>query len=887
MELFHHFAFTLKHRNIALSQELELKHIPLIVYHETALVREKIMISLSRNHPFLKKMRKDPLVKQVVIAFLKKENEDESTFKLQGADDIDQLESLYPIALLANINKINSEYFNDHKLDIEITDRVKLSRIELEEVEKYHLKKLVYADATKLVSQPGDGHAYPMLKSMYYSIKKKIEEKGLLSKHAEFFQSEPKSYEEWADKFIVELKLIDEERFKWIQSEDVVEKFNQILEAYLSSAMVEWQIEEELNERMRVAFSVKKQRDKIMLRLRSLRRALNMLQKEQFELAKSQREAFSSNATASITPDAEEAIEGAEQAKEEEDETSIEARLNQLQMKPETRAELSKLIKQQQAGLMTGPEAHHLKNHLEWILSLPWERKAEYQPVKLKALKDKLDQEHAGLKEVKERMLEYMATRELSQRPQASILCLAGPPGVGKTTLARAIAESLNKPFVRIALGGMHDESDIRGHRRTYVAAIPGRVIYALKQAKVKDPVILLDEIDKMGADRRGSPEAALLEVLDPEQNHEFRDHYLELPVDLSEALFICTANQISNLSPPLRDRLEIVELSGYRLSEKLHIAKQYLLPKQLEKHGLQGDQIKITDDLLKLIVNRYTKEAGVRQLDRAMAKLCRKLAKATLEEKEAKDALKESVATEGIESTSNTLTTEAGVQIKAEAQIEVPPQEASQAIYWTLSQEQVYQLLGAPSYDQEERIQIDRCGISNGLAWTSVGGEVLNIECVAVKGKGALQLTGQMGSVMQESAKAALSALRADASKWCIDDLRFSEQDFHIHIPEGATPKDGPSAGVTIYTALASLLSQRKFKSNFAMSGECTISGRVLAVGGLKEKILAAKRYEIDHLVLPHSNRDYVLSQDQEILEGVTFYWVKDLYEAAHLALA
>ncbi len=841
-----------------MSQELELKHIPIIIYHEAALVKEKIMISLTRNHPLLKKIRQDnQSVKQVIIAFLKKEAEEGEEFKLQSADDVDRLDRLYPIALLANITKINSEYFNDHKIDIEITNRVTLRQIEIEEIEKYQSKKIVYADAQIVESSSSIDMSFA--KTMYYAIKTKIEEKGLLSKHSEYFQSEPKNYEEWLDKFVVELKLIAEEKFQWIQAIDLTSRFNLVLDAYLSAAMVEWQIEEELAERMRVAFSVKRQREKVMLRMRYLRRSLAMLQKEQSEINKAQREAL--NAPVDNDPEEENTGEAVVKEDQEVEEDSVTARLNKLQMKPETRTELNKLIKQQQSGFMTGPESHHLKNHLEWILSLPWEKKADYQPLKLNILKQKLDQEHAGLNEVKERMLEYMATRELSQKPQASILCLAGPPGVGKTTLARAIAEALNKPFVRIALGGMHDESDIRGHRRTYVAAIPGRVIYALKQAKVKDPVILLDEIDKMGADRRGSPEAALLEVLDPEQNHEFRDHYLELAVDLSEALFICTANQLSNLSPPLRDRLEIVELTGYRLSEKINIAKQYLLPKQLEKHGLNSDQIKINDDLLKTLIHRYTKEAGVRQLDRAMAKLCRKLAKATLEAKENQ------------------------VQ-PIETQDQATETQDHPLIEWTLSQEQMFQLLGAPTYDKEEKIHIDRCGISNGLAWTSVGGEVLNIECVAVKGKGNLQLTGQMGSVMQESARAALSALRVDAHRWGIDDQLFSEQDFHIHIPEGATPKDGPSAGVTIYTALASLLTKRKFKDNFAMSGECTISGRVLAVGGLKEKILAAKRYEINHLILPYSNRDYILSQEKEITDDIHFYWVKDLFEAASLAL-
>jgi ATP-dependent Lon protease len=550
----------------------------------------------------------------------------------------------------------------------------------------------------------------------------------------------------------------------------------------------------------------------------------------------------------------------------EESEGALRDRLKALKMPEEVRLEVRRALQKFESGPPIGPEQHTLKSFLEVVAELPWERrssdlnqtgnetqgKGEPQPSvvhNLEGVRVALDEAHEGLGEVKERVLEHLAVSQLTGEPQGSVLCLSGPPGVGKTSLVKQIAHALGRPFVRISLGGVEDQAAIRGHRRTYVGAMPGRICDALRQAKVKDPVILLDELDKLGESHRGSPQAALLEVLDPEQNSTFNDHYLELPLDLSEVMFVCTVNNPRALSGPLKDRLEMVELKGYTTHEKIKIAREHLLPRNLTSHGLTAEALTLSDDVLKAIIERYTKEAGVRQLERALSRLCRKLALTTV-------------------------STPVG---------ELTPR-------WALTEDELSTHLGVAKYRPEGVRALSEPGLAHGLAWTAVGGAVLHIESAHYPGKGELKLTGQLGDVMRESAQTALTALRvrrgAELSTMS-PPIDLSRTDLHVHLPEGATPKDGPSAGVTLYCALYSLLSGRPLRADVAMSGECTLQGRVLAVGGLQEKLLAAQREGMKRVILPKQTQEEVLSFEPEVRGALELVWVNTADEALEAALA
>ncbi len=494
---------------------------------------------------------------------------------------------------------------------------------------------------------------------------------------------------------------------------------------------------------------------------------------------------------------------------------------------------------------MNQMQAEHgvIRNYLELIASLPWSKKAESN-VDIEKVSEKLDADHFGLGDVKKRLLEHLAVLKVTGNTKATILCLFGPPGVGKTSLGQSIADALGRPFVRVALGGVRDEAEIRGHRRTYVGALPGRILHALKTAKVKNPVFLLDEIDKMGQGWGGSPEHALLEVLDPEQNKTFQDHYLELPFDLSEVLFICTANQIDGLSAPLRDRLEIIELSGYTLDEKFQIARKHLIPKALKEHGIAPEMLSITDDALRIMAGSYTREAGVRQMERQITKLCRSLV----------------------------LELEQHPEMKAD---KVLVDEKSLAKY-----------LGKIKFFDEIAERTSVPGVATGLAWTPVGGSILFIETSRMRGKGHIEITGQLGDVMKESARAALSYVRSNAEKLGVDPEFLDKQDVHIHIPAGAVPKDGPSAGVTMFTALTSLLTGTKVRSDTAMTGEATLRGRVLPVGGIKEKVLAAHRAGIKRVILPKKNERDLEDVPEEAKKDLTFFFAEDMSEVLAAAL-
>jgi ATP-dependent Lon protease len=556
----------------------------------------------------------------------------------------------------------------------------------------------------------------------------------------------------------------------------------------------------------------------------------------QSEVGKNQREYFLREQMKAIQK---ELGEGDDQTKEiEELQEKIEAAGMPEPVKKEAIRELDRLSKMPVAAA----EYTVSRTYLDWLVALPWNKRTE-EVIDLPKTKTTLDHDHSGLEKAKDRILEYLAVRKLNPEVKGPILCFVGPPGVGKTSLARSIAESLGRKFVRVSLGGMRDEAEIRGHRRTYIGALPGQVIQGLRRAESKNPVFILDEIDKLGSDFRGDPSSALLEVLDPEQNNTFRDHYLDVPFDLSEVLFITTANVLDPVPPPLRDRMEVLEIAGYTEEEKLAIATDHLVDKQVKNHGLTSDYIQFTPDALRTVIRGYTREAGVRNLEREIGSLCRKVARRRAEGNE--------------------------------SPIVVTP-------------DVVQEMLGAPKFlDEEMEERTKDPGVAIGLAWTPTGGEVLFIEASKMAGTGSLTLTGQLGDVMKESARAALSWLRAHAKEYNIDPDFFTKAEMHVHVPSGAIPKDGPSAGVTMATAMASELTGRPVRGDLAMTGEITLSGRVLPIGGVKEKVLAARRLGIHEVILPKQNAKNV-NEDltPELRKDLVVHLVSTIDEVLALAL-
>lgn len=485
-------------------------------------------------------------------------------------------------------------------------------------------------------------------------------------------------------------------------------------------------------------------------------------------------------------------------------------------------------------------ESSVIRNYIEWLVSLPWHEETE-DNLDVNRAEKVLDEDHYGLEKVKERVLEYLAVQKLTQTIKGPILCLAGPPGVGKTSLAKSIARSINRKFVRISLGGIRDEAEIRGHRRTYIGAMPGRIIQGMKRAETINPVFLLDEIDKMASDFRGDPSSAMLEVLDPEQNGTFSDHFIEENYDLSKVMFVATANNISNIPGPLRDRMEIITIAGYTEVEKVHIAKEHLLPKQIKENGLKKGQLQLRDDALLKLIRRYTREAGVRGLERELASLCRKAAK---------------------------------IIVSGDKQRVV------------VTEKQLEDLLGRPKFRYGRAELENQIGAATGLAYTTAGGDTLSIEVSIYPGKGNLTLTGKLGDVMKESAQAAFSYIRSRAKELKIDSDFVEKNDIHIHVPEGATPKDGPSAGITMATALVSALTGRAVRKEVGMTGEITLRGRVLPIGGLKEKSLSAHRAGLTKIIIPDQNEKDLEDIPDSIKEGLTFVPVKHLDEVLEQAL-
>ena len=506
------------------------------------------------------------------------------------------------------------------------------------------------------------------------------------------------------------------------------------------------------------------------------------------------------------------------------DAQEYEKKLEELQASDEVKKRIKKEIQRFRGIAGNSSESTVSRGYIETLLELPWD-KTSVDNQDLTHAQEILDEDHYGLEKVKERVIEFLAVRNLTGKGESPILCLVGPPGTGKTSIARSIARALDKKYVRISLGGVRDEAEIRGHRRTYVGALPGRIVSGLRTAGVKNPLMLLDEIDKMSSDYKGDTASALLEVLDAEQNSKFRDHYVELPVDLSEVLFIASANSLSDIPGPLRDRMEIIEVSSYTENEKLHIAKDHLIAKQLKKNGVNEKQLKISDKALREVIAFYTREAGVRGLERRLGEICRKAARRIYEGE-----------TEKIRVSGNNLE----------------------------------EFLGKPKYREDKKNKKDEIGIVRGLAWTSVGGVTLEIEVNVLPGKGELVLTGKLGDVMKESARAGISYIRSISSDYGIDPEFFTKHDIHVHIPEGAVPKDGPSAGITMALAILSAITERPVRADIAMTGEITIRGRVLPIGGLKEKLLAAKNAGMKTVCIPKDNERDLSELSEEITEGM-----------------
>ena len=557
----------------------------------------------------------------------------------------------------------------------------------------------------------------------------------------------------------------------------------------------------------------------------------------------------------------------------EKDEFKIEIQAieKQIKTKPMSKEAKEKATKELKKLKMMSPmsaEATVVRNYIDWLVSLPWGTYTEDQ-YDLKGAHDILEEDHYGLDEVKERILEYLAVRSLTDASKGQILCFAGPPGVGKTSLAKSIARSLNKKFVRASMGGVRDEAEIRGHRRTYVGALPGKIIQSLKKAESSNPVFLLDEVDKMSMDFRGDPSSALLEVLDPEQNSTFGDHYLEVDYDISKVMFVLTANNLGNIPRPLLDRMEVIHISGYTEDEKFHIARRYLIAKQMELHGLKEGDLIITDDTVRELIRNYTREAGVRNLERTVATLCRKAAKKIVDQRSE------------IAAAAGETTTKKSKKADAEKEAKHPK------IVVTLEASDLEELLGPPKFTAQMAEQHNEIGLTNGLAYTEAGGDMLQIEVSVVPGKGNIKITGKLGDVMQESASTAMSYVRSRVEALGIDKDFHTNLDIHLHVPEGAVPKDGPSAGITMATAITSALTKIPVKRDVAMTGEITLRGRVLPIGGLKEKLLAARIGGIKTVLIPKQNVPDLKKVPKEVTKGMQIIPVEHADQVLRIALA
>ena len=625
---------------------------------------------------------------------------------------------------------------------------------------------------------------------------------GKISRETALQIMEQTDLQKMVDQIAVNIPVFYEEKQKLLEAVDLTERFEQ-LSVLLENEIQVMNIKTEIQEKVKARVD-KNQREYI------LREQLKVIREELGE----------------DTTGAE-----ADHFQEEAD---------KLEASDEVKERIEKEIERFKNAGNNSAESSVIRGYIETLLELPWDKES-VDNMDLANAREILDEDHYGLEKVKERVLEFLAVRALTKKGDSPIICLVGPPGTGKTSIARSIARALDKKYVRICLGGVRDEAEIRGHRRTYIGAMPGRIANGMKQAGVKNPLMLLDEIDKVSSDYKGDTSSALLEVLDSEQNNKFRDHYVELPLDLSEVLFIATANDVQTIPRPLLDRMELIEVSSYTENEKLHIAKEHLLEKQIEKNGLSGYDFSITDKAMKKLISSYTREAGVRSLERKIGEICRKAAREFLEE--GKGSIK-------------------------------------------VTETSLKNYLGKERYTVNRLNDADDIGIVRGLAWTSVGGDTLEIEVNVMPGKGELLLTGQLGDVMKESAMAGISYIRSVSREYGIDDKFFKENDIHIHIQEGAVPKDGPSAGITMATAMTSAITKLPVRADIAMTGEITLRGRVLPIGGLKEKLLAAKNAGIRLVLVPEKNRPDVAEISSEIKKGLEIRFVSHMDEVLKAAL-
>ena len=646
----------------------------------------------------------------------------------------------------------------------------------------------------------------PVMEAMYRSLKELFHrycmENGKVSKELVAQILNIENIEELVEQIAVNLPLSYQNKQKILEALTLEERY-EVLGAILSNEIEIMQIGRDLQKKVKARVD-KNQREYIL--------------REQLKLI---REELGEDNTAD---DAEE----------------FKKKLQELQASDEVKEKISKEIERFKNTNSNVSENAVLRGYIETMLALPWDKKSTDSD-DLKEAWKVLQEGHYGLKDVKERVMEFLSVRKLTHKGKSPILCLVGPPGTGKTSIAKSIAEAMHKKYVRICLGGVRDEAEIRGHRKTYVGAMPGRITAALQQAGVSNPLMLLDEIDKTSNDYKGDTSAALLEVLDPEQNSKFMDHYIEVPQDLSEVLFIATANDVQGIPRPLLDRMELIEIAGYTENEKEHIAKEHLIPKQMEENGIEKGKLIIQSAALKKIINNYTKEAGVRNLERTIGQICRKTARLIMEEDKKKV---------------------------------------------TVTSKNLSDFLGKEHFNYLMANKKDEIGISRGLAWTQVGGDTLQIEVNVMPGKGELILTGQLGDVMKESAQAGITYIRSIASDYNVGPEFFQENDIHVHIPEGAVPKDGPSAGITMATAILSAIIKKPVRADLAMTGEITLRGRVLPIGGLKEKLLAAKYAKIKEVLVPAENKPDIQELDKEITDGLTITFVSSMKEVLNKAL-
>lgn len=643
------------------------------------------------------------------------------------------------------------------------------------------------------------------------------------------------AYIKYLDKeFIKLLKLSEDNYLEVIKSIEPLENPDSFVDMVASYSITDEKLKQEILETLNIIDRVEKVLERIKVEISMAKIQRKLSNKVKSKIAEEQKEFYLREQLKAIQ---EELGEDDEEKREiDKYQDRIEKAKLPKEVKEKANYELSRLKNMNSSS----SEGNVIKGYLDWILDIPWSKNTKESIDVIKARKV-LDDEHYGLEDVKDRIIEYLAVKQFSKSQKGPILCLVGPPGVGKTSIARSIAHATNRKYTRMSLGGMRDEAEIRGHRKTYVGAIPGRIVYSMKDAKSMNPLMLLDEIDKINSDYKGDPSDALLEVLDSEQNKTFRDNYLELPMNLSKVMFIATANTLDTIPRPLLDRMEIIEVSGYTYEEKFNIAKDHLMNKIFKELDIPSEKVKVDDAAIRMVIEGYTRESGVRGLERKLASLIRKALAEMLKKQET-------------------------------------------AII--IDEKKVEELLGKRLFDIDKIDKLDKVGVVNGMAWTAYGGDTLPIEAMAMKGSGKLELTGKLGDVMQESAKTAYSYVRANAAKFGINETFYKEKDIHIHAPEGAVPKDGPSAGVTMVTALVSALSGKKVKHNIAMTGEVTLTGRVLPIGGLKEKSLAAFRAGVDTIIIPKENEKDIDKIPDSIRKNLNIISAKEVNEVLKNAL-